>query len=687
MCKKRIVLDVDRDIFPDFKPNKKAQVTIFIILGLLLLLALIIIMAVKKEIVTFKPEELMPTEKGKIENYITSCLDKLGNEALTKIGLQAGYLNVPKEISTSPNLHLRLSPLIVVPFWAYGSNTNIPSLNQIKNEIDNHIENNLRDCLFGLEPFTESYDFIEKSSITANTEIVESKVIFNVHWVIDVRNKAGEMVSTVDDHISELDIKLKRVYDTARKIIEREMIDLKLEDITQDLIALEHPELPVSGLEISCSKKTWDFQKAKKTMQNLLRINIPQLKIKGTDFVEFPENLPYYQNHYVWDLGEDFIQSPQKSRVSVTFDFEESFPFSFAVTPLSGGKMQSSQLGGGQLLSYLCLQNWKFTYDAVYPVMVRVRDETTGYIFNIALTVHLIRNFPDRGKEAGIQAPYFISTFTNEALCQNRDIPMTVRTYEKVENDQGVSYRNDLGDVNITFVCIKYQCDIGQTEYDYGGQGFAGLVTNYPYCVGGIVKGIKGGYKEDWERVVVSSGKEIELDLQPLYQFPADKIKIVKHELADIDNPGKYGPATALKKEELANLKISFDKKTPGGQSQKKPQMTVYGPSTVYHEQTLVITPQIEPEVLAAESLNFLAKADFNYNLEILVFESQGEEGAFIGGYKGQWNVPWDQLKDAKSLTFHIMAMEKGSEEDKLALMLGLGNYSLQIPKPEIKMK
>ena len=279
--------------------SKKGQITVFIILGILLLLALILVLTLKSEIFAFKTEEIIPTEKGKVENFIITCMDQIGEDALFKIGVQGGYIEIPEQIARDQGRSIVLSPFISLPYWAIGPTTYIPSLDEIKERMDIYMEENLRECLFEMDAFNEKYDLIEKSDITADTKIVDAKVIFGVHWDIEVKNKAGEVVSEVIDHIAESPVKLKRLHETAVTVIEKEMNTLKLEDITQDLIALEHPNVPVNGIELRCSKKTWNIDKVEETLMNMLRINVRELKVEGTDFVEFPDDFPYYQNHYV----------------------------------------------------------------------------------------------------------------------------------------------------------------------------------------------------------------------------------------------------------------------------------------------------------------------------------------------------------------------------------------------------
>lgn len=665
MYKKRKKLDVNRSIFKYFNLNfssKKGQVTLFIILGVLLLLALLLVIFVKKEMISFNIGDIVPTEKGKVESLIISCLEEVGNDALFTIGLQGGYIDIAPEIINNNDLHLRISPMHVVPYWAQKNLINIPSLDEIKIEMDQYIEKNVRECLFAGEPFQEEYDISERSDLTSDTEIVDNKVLFNLNWNVEIRTKGGEVVTEVINHIGESPVKLKKIHEVATRIIEKEMETLKLEDLTQDLISLDHLDVPLAGMEISCSKRTWEVNEVKKTLLEMIRLNLRELKVEGTDYVEFPKELTYYQNHYTWNVGEEF----DYPEIGIIFNFDSSYPYSFGVTPLAGTKMRSSQLGGSDLLSFLCIQIWKFTYDLIYPVLVKIKDETTGYNFNIALTVHLIRNLPDRS-EIVARPSYFLGSDTNDDYCGIRDIPMTVQTYELVENEEtGVYNREPLENVDTSYTCLRYRCEMGTTEYGFTGLGdVAAYTMNFPYCASGILRGEKKGYKEHWKRVATTAGETVELNLMPTYQLPLNKIKVVKHEFTDLNN---VGSAKELDNGEIVLLKLTSHKKNDPV-------------NLPFHEVTTTISKTTDEEVLGEETIEFLAKADFGYEVEITVLE----EESFVGGYKGKWVVPWDQLVSADEITFHVVSREKANENEMFELMLGLDQFSTAVPIPEIK--
>ncbi len=650
--------------------DKSGQVTIFIILGILLVLALVVVVFVKKEIMVIKPEEFVTTGKGPVEDYIAGCVKKLGEEALLRIGEQGGYVNLPIEIAQNSYVHLKTSPFSAVPYWAYGTTRAVPSLPAVEAQIDTHIQQNLRQCVFGPGAFTQTYQLIERSGIKADTEIADVRVIFDVRWEIEVQDKQGEKIKELVKHSAQSPVKLKRLYDTAARIVDDELRDLKLEDITQDLIALEHPSVPVFGFELSCSPKQWKIEDVKRALQDLLRVNIRQLKVKGTDIVDFPEELPYYQNHYIWDVGEDLAQK----NVVVDFYYDNNYPFTFDVRPRSGSTLRSSPLAAGSnpLLSAFCGQSWKFTYDVSYPVLISLTDKTTGYTLKTAVTVHLKRNIPNREETSQPFLPPLRETYSDQQFCDAQKIPLTISTSEFIDNGRDVSFSAPLERVNITYNCLQYQCALGQTEYDYASMGdVAAKQVSVPYCANAIFRGQKAGYKDGWTNLATKAGARADIKLIPVLSFPAGNITIIKHDLLGGKTDGEQlGAVVPLDKDETAIIKLSS--------SQKDPKTNL--PLT---EATVVLSSELSADALKNQPFEFLAKADFAYTAEVTVL--RGEK--FVGGYKSQWIVPWEQLETAQKLTFHIVGKEDGGDVELFALFAELEEKSANLPLPQLEVK
>jgi hypothetical protein len=489
-------------------------------------------------------------------------------------------------------------------------------------------------------------------------QLLDEKIIFTVHYPIEVRSKDGTVIAELREHTAESPVKLKRLQETAARIVEFEVNELRFEDLTIDLLSLEHEDVPMSGIALQCKQKTWERERVKQTLKDMLRVNIGKFKVKGTDYVEFPDSLPYYQHHYVWDILVD-----QKD-IAVNFLFSDSFPFQFAVTPWP---MQSSTLGGVkaqgmEFLPLFCLQTWKFTYDISYPVLVKLIDQTTGYIFHAAFTVHVRRNRGDRGADYLIRQPVMVDRFGDEQFCGSRRVPMTISTYKLIENRQtGVYAREPLEDVHIKFSCLRYGCDIGETKVDARVGPVAQYRGNFPYCAGGIVRGEKEGYKEATEWVVTAPEELVELDLVPVYQFPAGGISVVKHEL---NADGTVGPAEPLSDNELAAIRLFTNE------------------SVDDHEYRWAYAPGESSEELAG-GIEFLGNADFTYQLEVQLFD--GKE--YIGGYQGDWLVDWETLESASAMVFHVVYQKSFADDaERFTFINNLNDYSAIVPLPELRV-
>ncbi len=658
--------------------NKKAQITIYIILGFILLLVLALVLTFQFSITKSKPEGVLPGGQGKVSNYLTSCIEQIAKDGLIKMGEQGGYINVPKDLELDGARHLRTSPITVIPYWAYGTTEAVPNLAQLKERLDNHIQQNLRDCILNSSGLKEAYNIIEKSEISSNTKIHPKGISFNINWVLEIRDKAGEVITEIDEHTYESKIKLENIHTLAKSIINAELQQFKLEDLTQDMISLDHPKLPVSGIEYSCSKKKWKFDEAKETLQTMLRINLAELQVKGTKVTPHSDDLPYYQNHYVWDISNTTTPSDYTD-ISLQFYYDNNYPFTFEVSPRAGNTLQSENLiPKSKYIPFLCLQMWKFAYDVTYPVLVTLTDETTGYKFKVSFTVELENNYANRNGFKKQNRPILINTQTDDDYCAAAKTSMIVKTEEIVDNPfTGVHTTEPLPNANITFICLKYDCNIGQTEYNFGGmQGIASLRTNFPPCVGGFLRSSAPYYTDAQKRIIVEANQEITLQSSPIYPISLDKIKIKTHPLIssgptdpeETPDEKKIGAGVELKDTQVALIKISFDR----GNSTWNP---LHLPN---HESQVVFAPLLEKDIASSQNLILLAKAEFTYDVDIQIYEDEN----LVSAYKGNWTVPWEDLEYASSLTFHTINIP--TDNDALYdFFQNLPQESLRVPPPE----
>ncbi len=231
---------------------------------------------------------------------------------------------------------------------------------------------------------------------------------------------------------------------------------------------------------------------------------------------------------------------------------------------------------------------------------------------------------------------------TESEYCARRVHDITVLTYDNVSINGQEDYI-EIEDVELSFTCLKYRCELGKTEWVYGG-AIASLTAKFPYCVLGILRGKKEGYKDT--HIFMSSERPTTVSL---YLTPVKEIKtyeVVKH--PDF-NPLEEKPLT---EEESAMITIS------------RPGHSTYGAHPVE----------------ADLALSFLAEADFNYSIQIYLTDDDGIKG----GYTGVWTPSWSQLRDAERIKFHVIYPMDADEDKKLEFITTLADVSAQVPEPEI---
>jgi hypothetical protein len=324
--------------------------------------------------------------------------------------------------------------------------------------------------------------------------------------------------------------------------MERENADYFLEKKTIDLYSMD-VEIPTTDVEATCNAKIWQLSSIKEKLQRLLRVNLPYIRIKGTDYnpnsyVPNPKGRnvyadTYFQQHYIWEIDKDAEKKYKNMKVSFAY---ENWPMEIFARPSNNGILRSNSQKGTDMLSFFCMHIWHFTYDIEYPVLVTVIDQETeknkAYRFNFPFKVAVNHNQPNRQgtgttlfeTEADVSSSEYCSEVQNE---------ITIFT---VNNATG----EDIKEVNLTFICGRFYCDIGSTDWLSFGAA-AGLTKRLPYCVNGIIKGVKNGYAESKSFVQTDvDGRSYVLVMNPLKEF--QKYRVVKHPLSSPNSVSELSP-------------------------------------------------------------------------------------------------------------------------------------------------
>lgn len=627
--------------------GKKSQAAIFIIVAVVIILSGVLYFFYQRQAVEGEVETVQP-EIAPIKLYVENCMKSIAEDGLETIGLTGGYINIPESISNNPRAYLGNLPDFRIPYWWHDGVEAIPTEEFINSQLASHINSGLKNCLDNFEPFAGSFEINELSEPIVGVQFNENDVVVKLKYPLEIVSRNGDVKQLIQNFNYILPVRFKKVYGLAKDIMERENIDYFLEKKTIDLYSLD-VEIPTTDVEATCTPKTWQLSNIKEKLQTLLRVNLPYIRIKGTDYnpnsyVPNPKGKniyadTYFQHHYIWELGKD---TEKYKNMKVSFAYE-NWPMEIFARPSRNGILSSNSQKGADMLSFFCLHTWHFTYDIEYPVVATVMDRETdrnkAYQFSFPFKVSVNHNQPDRQTTG---TTFFESTadISSDEFCNDVRNEIIVFT---VNNATG----EDMKDVNLTFICGRYYCDIGASDWLSFGAA-AGLTRRLPYCVNGVMKAAKSGFSESKSFVQTDvDGRSYVLALNPLKEF--QNFKIIKHPLS---NPAS---ASELSPSEKASVIIRGKDNSFEG-------------FAAYPKESNI-------------GLTMPDGKDAVYEITVYLVDSQN----LIGGYSAEWKVTKEMLKGASEIIFHVVELASATDDERALFIAGLSSYSKNVPAPELR--
>ena len=152
--------------------KKRGQATVFIILGLAILLAIGIVAYLNIRVI--EPSAISPEELSSVQLYVESCLQKTANDALSLAGKQGGYVYLnqfppmPAGINFGYPLLTIYNGAVKIPYWFYQDSSGIDKLqipqlskqrdgdNSIQDQLETYVEQNINNCLQNFKDFPQT---------------------------------------------------------------------------------------------------------------------------------------------------------------------------------------------------------------------------------------------------------------------------------------------------------------------------------------------------------------------------------------------------------------------------------------------------------------------------------------------------------------------------------------------------
>ena len=505
-----------RYVLPIF--GTKGQVTIFIIIGILILAAFTVIYyftsltktasleVEQTRFVSNTPEAFEP-----IKLYTENCLSQVGERGVRLLGEQGGYIYpdlVGKFSLSNPTEFdgLYLDP-IKVPYWYYnkqpnsGSTISIASLRpalytseddvlSVEAQMRRYVSEKVGECLQGYKPFVDQgFEVVEQGSIEPVVLVRDHDVL--VRMGMPLKLQKGESTAEFSQFVVSLPVELKRYYELASKITELERNETFLERGTMNMIdthaGVDVNKLPPTA-EMSfdaVTKAVWSPADIKIKIQELLAQQVPLLRFLGADnfyryeYSSSEKSLLHQANYDGYILPIDGTQG-----LDLTFDY---YNWPTYVDINNGADVIRPQtLSVHQWVLNFGFQQYYTTYDVSYPVLGTLQDPTAfggrGYTFLFALESNIRNNQPVVTDQV-LPAP--IVSAQQSLLCEEnqRDSPLV----RSIVVDGSTGQPLDL--VNIGFSLPEVEnCVMGSTNKE------GVFESSYPQVYGGMVSYVKEEY-------------------------------------------------------------------------------------------------------------------------------------------------------------------------------------------------
>ncbi|MBU1974982.1 MAG: hypothetical protein KKG59_01110 [Nanoarchaeota archaeon] len=541
---------------------KKGQVTIFVILGLIIVILVGLALFLKNSVTT--PEDKPITVDKELEplkEYIEECMYLTAKDAIIQIGLSGGYVDpiradvVPIQGRYTEGPGILFPPPIhgetfdpetadIVPYWWYydsGNNakTNRPSLNygplSIETQLNEYIRDNLDECFDFLPWEQKGYEIKPKGNKVVKTTIAERNVQVDLDYEISVTLDGSEL--KMERYRTEVDVKLKNAYTLATRIFET-IVDPEapyLERLTLNVIGpyamTENSEFPPLMEVVKTGRqrpKIWIEPQVQTKMEELLQDYVPLVHLQGArdNIVPIIINKdPTLQNFFL-----NFIMPIDKEGIS---DFHSYYVDFLYLSGNNGWPMHLKINDGGALMGdtifeinfpmHMAITKYSFKYDISYPVLIRIHEDDAfmgeGYTFQMAYEVNIRRSKPLVGDFSMIE----VDTGGTSLFCdeeQKKTGFITVKTKDAVSGQP-------LADVDLKFDCLAEACSMGTTQLSGGDAIWSG---KFPICWGGQLVPTLEDYfgKSQPVSTVIDEPGEVTLELE---EFKEIRLEVRKKEI------------------------------------------------------------------------------------------------------------------------------------------------------------
>lgn len=554
----------------------KGQITIFAVLGLVIIIIVSVAMYVAFQEETGEPGEEVVQQHDSVINPIVqeveACMYDLSKEVFEDLGETGGFLDVNEDryrmdmeqAYLNNALELFEGTGLVLPYW-YGIRgdpncqdceiyTQRPSLEgdhgrAIQFQAENYIGDNLADCtdFSGLE---ERFDVeilnepsIEVLFLDRSTEVVAD-------WDLEIEVFEQDRIISHSYFSEEIDLPLKGIYRVASDLLYQGILQQGiLDDYTVEMTDVlasggrDGPVPPRSGgvsYELE-APDMWMLSDVEEEVQSFLSENLNYIQVQdsfGHQILTGQEDS--FTSSIIAGLFTDINTDDEIRNTRIRFHHLPSWPMYVNVNPSTGDLIMPESEDDLPSIPFLSLSitYYYFDYDASYPVLVTLdhQDAFGGEGYNFQFVAEANMRLSDTYDSEVVQPEDDEEQETGFGDVFQRNIPVSLQ----VEDANGLPVEG----VSVSYTCRDERVMLGETGDD-------GVVeSELANCINGFfdVEGldyyadrkntnIVGGGDNSYNLVVY---EEQEVRVNPVKRF------LVINQRENEDDEDSYGLNTTM---------------------------------------------------------------------------------------------------------------------------------------------
>ncbi|MBN2421245.1 hypothetical protein JXB27_03120 [Candidatus Woesearchaeota archaeon] len=493
--------------------NRKSQLTIFIIIGIVLLFSTALILYIKEQVspieetLTIVMEEV-PTEAQPVQFYITDCLKQIMIEAAVIAGSQGGFIETAgihfnsEDPTSAEGIELFPGSETKIPYWQYMDSSNTctectfkskqPVLyrrmgqDSLEDQFDRFIEARMPVCLAEFYPFAEQLS-VKTGEMKVKTTITKTSIFVQAEYPVTLIFKNG-VQQKMSKFGTQIQVGLGKMYELAVELARQQSSNnflgffaINLVDIYGGPSEEKLPPIADTTLLSSEPAATWMLSEVKEKIEDRLAIYVEGLQVRGT--TNYIGNLYQGDSEMARGIYHFFILPLNRTyQTDANFRYSDIWPIYLKITPSKGEYIApDSATILNPFLSFLGIKQYKFAYDISYPVLITLRDdnglEGEPFTFNFAMEANVRNNEPMLVDSSIITSP---ERTAPSLVCDPRNF-----------NSPGaeITVSNSITKVPVENAQIYYSfgsesCFLGTTKME---DGKAVLETKMPVGIGTLI--------------------------------------------------------------------------------------------------------------------------------------------------------------------------------------------------------